>query len=274
VSESEHIFLSFLSKSNTAPAPLNGITDLTYELEYRCASITHILIYADSMSRELISRIAPFDGYVNHSLFYDLFHMWNFRAVNRMAALGSLILLLVTSSTEPSADNIAGSSNNTFLATMILLRPIPPHAVISTTAIENFLLNRRDSDNDSTNMSLGQRILHVSSTPLLLLGRNATIDMIYPAVTQSFFYSPEQLIGQPVSALFADSERETSMQQIRLIRTGQAERSRGGSQQEIQGSFVPNPPAQHRMQTRTGRERRLIHSTECINHVHRHTVVL
>jgi nitrogen-specific signal transduction histidine kinase len=85
---------------------------------------------------------------------------------------------------------------------------IPPTAVTAKILLENYLANQLDEKDGTSNIHIGQRVLHDSTTPVVSVTQNLKIDYIKMVTRQTFGVTLEPLMGQVFGTLSANM-RET-----------------------------------------------------------------
>jgi PAS domain S-box-containing protein len=101
-----------------------------------------------------------------------------------------------------------------------LLERLPPVAVTSTASLRDYILGKQRLSTQ-TGMSTAQGIVHNSRDGIIVASRQGTIDYLNPAVSDILGYSPEDFLGQPLSRLFDDSQRDEMEAQMKLLRDRQ-----------------------------------------------------
>lgn len=100
-----------------------------------------------------------------------------------------------------------------------LFRRIPPLAC-NNSEIMSFLLNRKQGK-ENTKMSTAQSVITMSPDSIILTSRNETIDVINPAITELFGYTPNQLLGQPIDNLMPKELNLEVFNHFELMKQGQ-----------------------------------------------------
>ncbi|OHT16587.1 Adenylate and Guanylate cyclase catalytic domain containing protein [Tritrichomonas foetus] len=104
---------------------------------------------------------------------------------------------------------------------ILLLRRVSPISIVSDNDLLNYLLDKT-SNQSNTEMSTDQGIIYNSSDSVLIIGNNGVVDIINPAVSKAFGFTPEQLLGQPISTMFDTDEKAQIEQQLELMKNKQS----------------------------------------------------
>lgn len=107
----------------------------------------------------------------------------------------------------------------TYKAVLTLLLRLPPISVVNNERLLDFLLNRETKN--STEMDTSRSIIHNSSDAILCLSKNEIIEIVNGSVANLLGYTPEQLLGQPLSILLTEESETEINQQISMMRLGQ-----------------------------------------------------
>jgi PAS domain S-box-containing protein len=105
---------------------------------------------------------------------------------------------------------------------LALMRRVSPAAILASPPLEEYLLNKT-SARRKDGMSPDEKIIDTSLDCVICTNAAGIVDMINPAVTRSFGYSPEQLLGQSIASLIPGESGEKIDQQLKLM----AERQSG-----------------------------------------------
>jgi PAS domain S-box-containing protein len=106
--------------------------------------------------------------------------------------------------------------NNCYDILLSLMRRVSPGAILACPPLEEYLLHRSSSKR-RVGMSVDERIIDTSLDSVICTNMNGTIDLINPAVTKTFGFCPEQLLGQSLSSLMPGEHGEKIEQQLKLM---------------------------------------------------------
>jgi PAS domain S-box-containing protein len=101
-----------------------------------------------------------------------------------------------------------------------LLRRLPPEAVINDLNLYNYIFFHASSSNQE--MSLGQKIIYESLSPILIVGKSQHIESVNPAISQALGFRPEELIGQPFSSIIYEEDQEKINRFLTLMLLGES----------------------------------------------------
>jgi PAS domain S-box-containing protein len=97
-----------------------------------------------------------------------------------------------------------------------LMRRISPAAILASPALEQYLFSRTAAKR-RIGMTPDERIIDTSLDSIIFLNPAGLVDMINPAFTSVFGFTPEQIIGQPLTSLIRGEHGEKIEQQIKLM---------------------------------------------------------
>jgi guanylate cyclase len=124
------------------------------------------------------------------------------------AALGVVLFALVVWYCE--------TINRCYDVLLALMRRVSPAAILAFPPLEEYLLNR-SSAKRRVGMSADERIIDTSLDCVICTNQSGLVDMINPAVTKTFGFSPEQLLGQSIVSLMPGEHGEKIDQQRKLM---------------------------------------------------------
>ena len=209
---------------------------------YRCASASQGVGILHNMINTVLREIDQCNGILNHTMIIHALHLVNghllirlYEAVFRIQDLTSIacstlstnaviilifgiiisIIILILSYAFYS------QSIKIYKAGLALIQRIPPTSFMSYKTLLNFILNKRD-DQQEFSMSTSQSAIHMSNDAIFCTNGNGVIEMVNPAVTSILGYTPDQLLGQPISNFLTESDGEKITGQIELMKNGQA----------------------------------------------------
>lgn len=251
--------LDFLDKGNNDVLPLRGYDEeydnfvltescnLDYNekdlhMQYRCASLESAYYMVISLVDIIVkSDEAPSSSDLNKTLFLNLFHLINSHVLIRSRKASDII-------NHVSEKQISSYQNLLIIILIIaiiisiivfilmlyipflyddaysvaksLLRKLPPEAVINNINLHNYILFQISSSTHF--MSLGEKIIHESLSPILIVGRSQHIESANSAVSQTLGFRPEELIGQPFSSIICEEDQENVNRLLTLMRLGES----------------------------------------------------
>ena len=90
---------------------------------------------------------------------------------------------------------------------IFLAQRLPPSTFILNKQLHNFIINKKELK-EETEMSLSQSVLFMSHDCIVCTNDSGVVEIINPAVTETLGYTPEQMLGQNISAFFINSAAE------------------------------------------------------------------
>lgn len=111
--------------------------------------------------------------------------------------------------------------NRCYSTVKIFMRRVSPAALVADSDFVDYLFDNTKKGNTSE-MSTDQGIIHNTADSVLCVDSNFVIEIMNPAVTHTFGYSPEQMLGQSVLNLFPEEARESVDTQLQLMMNKQA----------------------------------------------------
>jgi guanylate cyclase len=221
----------------TAVPQCEETDESTYHEMYRCASAMQLINFVKNTIMLVLINTSVYGGEVGQDSLGELIHLLDVhllplliriddqyqqlvveeRAVfvqTHMLYFGGEVLLFVI---------LFGvivwycqTINGCYNILLSLMRRVPPGAILASPPLEEYLL-RRSSSKRRVGMSADERILDTSLDCVICTNANGTIDLINPAVTKTFGFGPEQLLGQSLSSLMPGEQGEKIEQQLKLM---------------------------------------------------------
>ena len=107
-----------------------------------------------------------------------------------------------------------------FNSLMVLIKRLSPLDVMANKDIMNYLLNR-SSTNKEHGMCIPQSVIHNSTEGIFGTGLNGIIEIVNPAISETLGYTPEQLLGQPISTIFSDADGPAVVKKMEMMKKGE-----------------------------------------------------
>ena len=207
---------------------------------YNCLSLDRSITFFNELIAK-ISTVTATEKFEVDSDFYHMFHVVNNHMVEKSYEGAEILSQLAADSNSTFEQQLAalcfGGMAFMILGFMLfwknlmkldvaydgalqVMRRIPPASVVSNTPLLNFLLNRSGEKN-SDKMTASKLVVHVSKDAVLCLNRNESIEVVNQSVSGLFGYTPEQLLGQPISTVLPQDRAEDIFSHIDLMRLGQ-----------------------------------------------------
>ena len=107
-----------------------------------------------------------------------------------------------------------------FNSLMVLIKRLSPQDVIASKDLMNYLLNR-SATNKENEMCIPQSVIHNSTEGIFGTGINGTIEIVNPAISEMLGYTPEQLLGQPVSTILSETDGPAVLKKMEMMKKGE-----------------------------------------------------
>jgi PAS domain S-box-containing protein len=98
---------------------------------------------------------------------------------------------------------------------------VSPFDILGSLPLSEYLLNKT-THVDIVGTSPEERIIHDSQNCIICLGPDGAVNLINPSVTKVFGYTPEQVLGLPLTTLMIPEDADKTEAQIRLMGEHQA----------------------------------------------------
>ena len=222
-------------ESCTLDGPARGFHD-----SYRCGSSDKLLSTLKDIITPILNDPDKFGGLFEqlepaHLCHILNNHLWRlyFDTGNRIAelatsnydtlvelmilflCLGIIISLLIFS----AGFFLLSSMKMTYGAALSELKRIPPQLIVSDKDLKNILLNKTEEKNNTT--SISRNILHNSTDAMLCVSLSGVVEMVNPAVNSTLGFTPEQVLGQPITSFFSESDSQKVLSQLSVIADSQ-----------------------------------------------------
>jgi PAS domain S-box-containing protein len=111
--------------------------------------------------------------------------------------------------------------NSCYDVLLVLLKRVSPVHILACEPLEAYLLNK-STGKRRAGLTADERIIDSSADCIVCMSPSGVIDMINPAVTHAFGYTPEQLLGQCLVSLLAADQADRVAAQMKLMADRQA----------------------------------------------------
>lgn len=208
---------------------------------YRCASATQTLnVFADMVFTALFN-MGKYNGEISDILLINLLHLANSHLFDRLADSNSRLVHLIEINYNKFCQEasiflaigiIVGVflllfqifasyySNKLYHVGLSLVRRIPPTLFVADKALLNFVLNKRSTSVSNVTCT-SQSVILNANDGMVGVNNEGTIEMINPALTTILGYTPDQLLGQPVTEIFQSESGEKVSQQMVAMLNGE-----------------------------------------------------
>ncbi|OHT15458.1 Adenylate and Guanylate cyclase catalytic domain containing protein [Tritrichomonas foetus] len=219
----------------TLDAPARDFHD-----SYRCGSTDKLLATLKDLTTPILTTPELFNGLIEKYEPAHLLHILNNHLWQRYSGTSDRITQLAVDSYGDLVDMmilflcigviasflvfsagffLRSSSRMTYSAALSELKRIPPHLIIADKGLKNILLNKNEESNTTT--SISRNVLHNSTDSMLCVSLGGVVEMVNPAVTSTLGFTPEQVLGQPITSFFSDSDAQKVMNQMSVIQDSQ-----------------------------------------------------
>ena len=208
--------------------------DSSYHEMYQCGSLRNILIFFTNSINEMKVNIEQYNNRVDYTedeVPAQLLHLVTNHALPRLNAIDerwdavsvkygkdfkqlhtiflccSLIIVFIAFALMIRLTMILTSA---YKGCLLLLRRVPPIAIINDNELVSYLLDRTEEKSQS-NSSTDQGIIKNSQDAILCLSSSGIIEMVNPSVNHLFGFTPEQLLGQPVTTSLFDEKNGSNV---------------------------------------------------------------
>ncbi|OHS96697.1 hypothetical protein TRFO_09863 [Tritrichomonas foetus] len=108
---------------------------------------------------------------------------------------------------------------------MRLVRRLPAGYIVGNKKLKKYVLGIKKIDRCKRckkNSSSSKKIFDETQDAIISLSKNFTIEMVNPAVTTLFGYSPDQLLGQHINIILKSEENQEIYKNLHLIQCGES----------------------------------------------------
>ena len=107
-----------------------------------------------------------------------------------------------------------------FKACMVLIKRLSPLDVMGNKKLMDYLLNRSARSNEH-GMPVAQSVFHNSAEGIIGCSLNHIVEIVNPEITNTLGYTPEQLLGQPISTIFSDTDGPNIIKKLEMMKKGE-----------------------------------------------------
>jgi len=208
---------------------------------YRCASSSQALGLLTTMLTDILQKPSFYNGRLDndeilHSIHMSSSHLWTNleKASDRLVKLASIeygkmvntMVLYVVGGISIGfvlsflAVSLSYTYSSCYEVLLTLIKRVPPIHIVNDKKLLDILMNR-ESYNKKLSLSVSANVIHSSLDAILCTGLNGVVEMVNPAVSSLLGYTPEQLLGQPISAFFSENYITKINSQIGLMKDSQ-----------------------------------------------------
>ncbi|OHS96879.1 Adenylate and Guanylate cyclase catalytic domain containing protein [Tritrichomonas foetus] len=99
---------------------------------------------------------------------------------------------------------------------LMIMRRVPPNYLLSEKLLISYLFNKK-MNNQKISMTTDQQIVHSSKDAILCIDEQGIINIVNPSVSKLVGFTPEQLLGQPISIIFGPDDEKTIENQLAMM---------------------------------------------------------
>ncbi|KAK8890252.1 hypothetical protein M9Y10_035024 [Tritrichomonas musculus] len=203
--------------------------DPSYHEMYQCGSLRNLLIFFTNSIKEMIVNVDAYNHTVdaekdevpaqllhlatNHAIprLNQIDDRWDvisknydkkFKEIHLIFMCCSLIIVFLAFVLMIRLTIILTEA---YKVCLLLLRRVSPIAIINDNELVSYLLDRAE-EKSANNSSTDQGIIKNSQDAIICLSATGMIDMVNPSVNRMFGFTPEQLLGQPISTSLFDEK--------------------------------------------------------------------
>ena len=203
---------------------------------YRCASSEQILSLYKSHVGDVIHNINTYNGTFSGEFSPQSFHMVfnhiipimfsidevfqriasdNLNNIHSVFNICLPVLLIIDIIVAILFFSLLNKLYNLFQTLTIFILRINPQHVLASADLVKYLFNKTN-DNSSV-MTLHHRIMYNSNDGILSIDRDYIIELINPAISNIFGFSPDQLLGQTFDVMLSESSKASIEAQLKLM---------------------------------------------------------
>jgi PAS domain S-box-containing protein len=214
----------------------------TYHRSYKCVSSLQLTQFIDDTITEILMAADTYKGNLKTGKIAEIWHLLNSHLIPAAIAVVEgfrdaetefnndyVLIMLVLFGAECVLLILQAAMMRFYIVTVdgcydiliALVRRVSPFHILASEPLSEYLLNRQKAD-ESVGLSPEERIIRNSSNCIICMGANGGIELINPSVTKILGYTPEQVLGQPLSTLLELEQGTIIDQRMRLMAARQA----------------------------------------------------
>ena len=209
---------------------------------FKCASANQVISVFSDIVQDMLLTPDKYNGAVDDVTTSALIHLCDVhlwrrldQSLERIVELGSIqynsmittLIILMVVGILLSFFSLAYTLYTqkrmkfTFSSVKTLIKKLPPLQIVNNKQLLNLLLNR-DSIKKEDEVSVNSSIVRSNLDGILCTGLTGVVEIVNPSVSTILGYTPEQLLGQPLTVFFTEKEGEKIEKQLTLMRNGQS----------------------------------------------------
>jgi guanylate cyclase len=206
---------------------------------YRCLSASNLVSLYSDFVLQIVTHIDDFDGSFRSRVALDMIHMMASHAWPKMSEIVSrlsgltevryrqMLSDLILLSVVGVAINIAAflfalyiqlQLRHLFRTALMIMKRVSPLDLIDNKHMMDFIMNRSMAEVNRA-MPISQSAIHYAKDVIICTTLNGIIEMVNPAAAETFFCTPEQLLGQSISILFVPESIDEIAKEMALRKT-------------------------------------------------------
>jgi PAS domain S-box-containing protein len=215
---------------------------------YRCTSAVQLTSFLKNTVSDASMNASSYHGFIGANDIGELLHLVDQHLLPKFITVDSLYHSLGTQETSKYGKThyvyfasevvllailaavtwwYCHTMNALYDIVLALMRRVPPAAILASAPLEEYLLGRTSAKR-RIGMTSDERIVHTSLDSIILTNAAGMIEAVNPAVTATLGFTPEQVVGQPISLLIESSQAEKVEQQMKLMIEHQSGRTSEG----------------------------------------------
>ena len=215
-------------------------TNFDQHENYKCSSINQAIILFKTYIFDIISKIDQIHS-LSDPLFENLFHLTNSHLLNDLIIISNqidqlniffykkfqnnffnLLIISIISFLIIFIINffISLIFDSAFNSILIILRRLPPNYIINDEDLLSFILDKKN-DKKNKILNLSEFIIFNSINPILFLSKNGNIELINNSLNKLLGFVPEQLLGQSISSIISEEDKDLILNKIILMKNKQ-----------------------------------------------------
>ncbi|OHT03849.1 Adenylate and Guanylate cyclase catalytic domain containing protein [Tritrichomonas foetus] len=210
--------------------------------QYRCSSAQHQINTLLGYATQMMLNISIYHGNINETIPIHAYHLATSHLIPKLIQIDDRYNYLSEYYKETFESNqltfliceivvtvfifslisyLIMILNNCYSVVLTILRRISPASIVSTDELIGYLLNE-SKRNKEVEMTEDQGVIHHSKDTIVCLNPTGVIEITNPALTKTFGFTPEQLLGQSIETIFSLDNKVAIMNQLELMKHKQS----------------------------------------------------
>jgi len=228
----------YILKERCTPSVVNT----TLHDMYYCASLNQLHTFFTNMLAEARTNIKYFEGKIQGELVFNILHIAfhhfipDINVVNQrlnniidsfeqeytiiIVLLYAIGIIFVIGAFFMS-QSFLSMIDSSYQSALMILRRAPPISVACNHDLIDYLMNQNNTIKNRFE-STSSSIIRNASDAVFFTGMTGIIEHVNRGATQILGYTPEQILGQDISVIFVERERDNIRNQIHLMMNKQS----------------------------------------------------